>query len=50
MYTDDFKLKNTFDNPDALLPKTNTESKADGGELKADVKPLSWNIFRFEKK
>lgn len=50
MYTDDFKLKNTFDNPNALLPKTNAESKAENGELKAHVKPLSWNIFRFIKK
>lgn len=50
MYTDDFKLKNTFDNPNALLPKTNAEFKAENGELKAHVKPLSWNIFRFIKK
>lgn len=49
LYTDDFDAKNTFDMPNSLLPKERTDGKMENGEFTTHVKPLSWNVFCFEK-
>ena len=48
--SDDFMAVNTFENPDAIKPVVNTKTKCENGEVTANLKKLSWNVFRFEKK
>ncbi len=43
----DLDVKNTYENPNALLPVKNTASTFADGVLNAEVKPLSWNVFVF---
>lgn len=49
MYTDDLTKANTWETPDAIHPVVNADAKFEGGKLSANVKPMSWNIFRFQK-
>jgi len=49
MYTDDPTLCDTYDTPDAILPKKNETAACENGILKATLKKLSWNVFRFKK-
>ncbi|MDD6274073.1 MAG: alpha-L-arabinofuranosidase C-terminal domain-containing protein, partial [Clostridiaceae bacterium] len=49
MHTDDLTKANTWETPDAIHPVVNTSAKFEGGKLSANVKPMSWNIFRFQK-
>lgn len=55
MACNDFELKNSYENPDAIKPAmVSGELLENGefwenGELQAHVKPLSWNVFCFEK-
>ncbi len=48
MYTDDLSKRNTFENPDAITPVMNQETKFAKGILTGTVKPISWNVFRFK--
>lgn len=48
-YSSDFDAKNTYEDEKKILPVSNTEYTFENGELKAHVKPLSWNVFVFEK-
>jgi alpha-N-arabinofuranosidase len=48
MYTDDLTAANTWENPDAIKPSVNNSAKFEGGKLQSNVKPMSWNVFRFK--
>ncbi len=47
MYTDDLSKANTYETPDAIVPQVNEQATFEGGKLNANVKPMSWNVFRF---
>ncbi|MCQ2520665.1 MAG: alpha-L-arabinofuranosidase, partial [Lachnospiraceae bacterium] len=49
LHCDDPDGKNTYENPDYILPKNAEGDSFENGELKARVKPLSWNVFHFSK-
>ncbi len=49
MYTDDLDKANTWETPDAIHPVIGGSTKFEGGKLAANVKPMSWNVFRFKK-
>ena len=49
MFTEDMDAKNTYENPDCILPTVNTQTSCVDGVMKANTKRLSWNVFRFEK-
>jgi alpha-N-arabinofuranosidase len=49
MYTDDLTLSNTWETPDAIKPTVNNTAKFENGKLQSNVKPMSWNVFRFQK-
>ena len=49
MYSDDPEISNTYENPDALLPTVDSKAVCENGVVKACVKKLSWNVFRFTK-
>jgi len=48
MYTDDLSKANTYETPDAIVPVINPNAKFENGKLEANVKALSWNVFRFK--
>lgn len=50
MHNDDMDAKNTYDNPNVILPKEIKEGTFTSGEFTTHVKPLSWNVFVFSKK
>ncbi len=41
---------NTPERPDAILPRSVADTKADGGIVTARLRPASWNVLRFAKK
>jgi len=49
LYTDDLDARNTYENPEALIPSVNENVKFENGALSAEVKKLSWNMFLFKK-
>lgn len=49
LQTNDLDVKDTFENPNALLPKEIKEGTFTNGEFSTHVKPLSWNVFCFKK-
>ena len=50
MYSDDRDARSSFDHPDLIQPAVNRETRLEDGKIHATLKPLSWNIFRLEKK
>ena len=48
MFTEDMEAANTYENPDAIKPVINTETKFENGRVNGNVKSLSWNVFRFK--
>ena len=50
MYTDDLSKANTYETPDAIVPVVNEGASFVNGKLNSNVKPISWNIFRFKVK
>ena len=50
MYSDDITATSSFENPSAVAPSVNPDAKFENGKLYANLKKLSWNVFRFEKK
>ena len=50
MYSEDPDAKNTWDNPDRIVPRANPKTKAEKGTVTAVLKKASWNVLRFEKK
>jgi len=49
MFCTDKSLNDTFETPDAILPKKNEQTVCDGTTVKAALQPVSWNVFRFVK-
>jgi alpha-N-arabinofuranosidase len=50
LYSDDITVTSTPENPDAVVPSINSNTKEDeDGIIKAELKKLSWNILRFVK-
>ena len=49
MYTDDLNVGNSKENPEAIIPRVNKDSKMDKGKVTAVTKKLSWNVFRLAK-
>jgi len=41
---------NTYEEPDKVVPVVNTKTQVKDGVVVADMKPLSFNVFRFVKK
>ena len=48
LYSDDLTAKDTYDNPDAIVPKA-LDVAFEDGIAKATLHKLSWNVFRFAK-
>ena len=49
MHTDDMELKNTYENDERLAPEKVEDYKFENGEFRIYVKPISWNVYIFEK-
>jgi alpha-N-arabinofuranosidase len=49
MYSEDLSAVNTYENPDAVVPTINKSAVFENGKVKAELKRLSWNIFRFQR-
>ena len=47
MYSPGIEKKNSFENPNEVIPVKKTDCLFDNGELTTHVKPLSWNVFCF---
>ncbi len=50
MCSDDRDARSSFDHPDLIQPAVNRETRLEDGKIHATLKPLSWNVFRLEKK
>ncbi len=48
LYAAEDGARNTFEHPDALVPKKNQDTACDGGILTARLRKASWNVFRFQ--
>ena len=49
LYSEDPDAANTWENPDAVKPRLNPASRLEAGKVLAELKPLSWNVFRLKK-
>lgn len=49
MYSDDLSARNTYDEPNVILPVIGNNTRFENGKLSANMKRLSWNVFRFKK-
>jgi alpha-N-arabinofuranosidase len=49
LYSDQLDAKNTYENPDVLVPSINSGAVYANGKVSANLKRLSWNVFRFQK-
>ena len=49
MYADDIDAANTWENPEAVKPTVNSATVCANGKVTANLKSLSWNVFRFKK-
>lgn len=47
MYSEDQNAHNTYDEPNAILPKVNQDTTFANGKISTTMKRLSWNVFRF---
>lgn len=47
--TGDLELKNRYEEPDNIVPAQCSGDSFENGALSAHVKPLSWNVFLFQK-
>jgi len=50
LYSDDLNAANSFENPDAVIPSINTETIFRNGKITAELKKLSWNVFRLKNR
>lgn len=50
MYSEDVEKRNSFDNPEEVVPREKKDCVFENGELSAHIKPLSWNVFCFSVK
>jgi alpha-N-arabinofuranosidase len=49
LYSEDLDAANTWERPDAVKPRLNRESRLENGKVLAELKSLSWNVFRLKK-
>ena len=49
MHTDDLQFRNSYGDDTSLVPEKEEDYTFEEGEFKLHVKPLSWNVFVFEK-
>ncbi len=49
LYADEKGQYNSFENPNALLPRNVPDTTFEKGICTATLPPLSWNVFRFRK-
>ena len=50
MFAEDPHAANTWEHPDAILPRRNPDTRLDKGILTAQLHPDSWNVFRLTRK
>ena len=50
LYTSDLECKNSYEEPERILPVLNQEGQFENGILRTHIKPLSWNVISFVKK
>jgi alpha-N-arabinofuranosidase len=48
LYSDDMEAANTYENPGLIVPSVDGDTVLQDGILSADLKKLSWNMFRFK--
>ena len=49
LYTEDMQFHSTFETAGTVKPTVNDSASFVDGKLSAEVKKLSWNVFRFKK-
>jgi alpha-N-arabinofuranosidase len=49
LFSDDIDAANTFENQDAVIPSVNEDAALKDGTVSANLKKLSWNVFRLKK-
>jgi alpha-N-arabinofuranosidase len=49
LYSEDPEAYNDYEHPDTLVPVAEGETACTAGRVLAELKPLSWNLFRFVK-
>ncbi len=49
MFSEDPEAANSWDRPDRILPRSNTETRTEKGILTARLKKESWNVLCFRK-
>ncbi len=49
LYTEDLYAKNTGENPYAVVPRANEQTRMENGMICAELKALSFNMIRLEK-
>ncbi|HPR77432.1 MAG TPA: alpha-L-arabinofuranosidase C-terminal domain-containing protein, partial [Candidatus Limiplasma sp.] len=49
MATADENARNTYENPNAILPKADPDTRCEKGIVTATLPKLSWNLFRFTR-
>ena len=50
LYTSDLECKNSYEEPERILPVLEQEGQLEDGIFKTHIKPLSWNVISFVKK
>ncbi len=49
LYSEDPEAYNDYDHPDTIVPVAVGDTACTAGQVSAELKPLSWNLFRFVK-
>jgi alpha-N-arabinofuranosidase len=49
LYNEDLDAKNSYEHPDVIIPSANKDARFDGSRFGVNLKPLSWNMFRFKR-
>ncbi len=48
MRSNDWELKNSYENETLIAPVEETNYTFENGEFKLHIEPLSWNVYVFE--
>lgn len=49
LYSEDLDARTTYENQNVIIPNVSPDTKFENGTISAEVKKLSWNMFRFKK-
>ena len=49
LYSEDMDARNTYEQPDTIIPSVNAEAECIDGKVTSYLKKLSWNVFCFRK-